>query len=244
MCIAKGDFDIYSNGSSCVTCDPSPLPYQLDREATFRKLPNTAGEIVFVGDSLIAEGLWSELFSTIRSRGIGGETTAGLLRRLDEVTESRPRKIFLLIGANSLAQDIPLNQIMREYRTILERIGSQSPATQVYVIGVLPVNQHFTKGPIQDNTTIREMNRRLRQLVATFARFEYLDVSDALVDDEGNLRKELTYDGLHLNLDAYLILGERLEKKVRGEEGLPTKPAGREAVEPRTRRPQREPNAG
>src|SRR5258708_3203562 len=72
------------------------LPFQADWRARFRRLPNTEAEIVFAGDSLIARGPWSELYSPIKNRGIGGETTAGLLDRLDELTESQPRKIFLL----------------------------------------------------------------------------------------------------------------------------------------------------
>ena len=48
------------------------------------------GEVVFAGDSLVADGPWAEFYSEIHNRGIGGETTSGLLGRLDEITEGRP----------------------------------------------------------------------------------------------------------------------------------------------------------
>jgi lysophospholipase L1-like esterase len=195
---------------------PKPEPFQVDWQARLRKLPNTDGEIVFAGDSLVAEGPWAELFSPIKNRGIGGETTTGLLARLDEVTESRPRKVFLLIGTNCLAAEIPVAQVVRNYRKILERIRADSPTTRIYALSLLPVNQGYSQGKvIQDNPTIREANRLLRELVSEFPGAEFVDVHDALADADGNLRKDLTYDGLHLTLDAYLILGERLKDKVK-----------------------------
>ena len=77
----------------------------------------------------------------IHNRGIGGETTSGLLRRLDEITEDRPRKLVLLIGTNDLAAAVPPARIVANYRAILERIRAESPATETVVIGVLPVNR-------------------------------------------------------------------------------------------------------
>ena len=189
-------------------------PFQVDWRARFRKLPNTEAEIVFAGDSLIADGPWSELYCPIKNRGIGGETTIGLLDRLDEVTESRPRKIFLLVGTNCLAADIPVAQVVRNYRRILEQVRRESPQSRVFVISVLPVNPRLTKGPFHINATIRELNRELRDLAGQFEGVAFLDVFDALTDTSGDLRKDLTTDGLHLNLDGYLVLGRLLEGHV------------------------------
>jgi lysophospholipase L1-like esterase len=196
------------------------LAFQADRRAQFRKLPNTEAEIVFAGDSLIADGPWAELYSPIKNRGIGGETTAGLLDRLDEVTESQPRKIFLLVGTNCLAAEVPVAQVVRNYRTILERIHRESPQTQVFVISVLPVNQRIANGPVHDNAAIHELNDRLRDLAGQLERVVFVDVFAALTDVNGNLRKDLTTDGLHLNIDGYLILSRLLEGHVidRGSE--------------------------
>jgi lysophospholipase L1-like esterase len=190
------------------------LPFQADWRARFRKLPDTEAEIIFAGDSLVADGPWAEFYSPIKNRGIGGETTAGLLDRLDEVTESQPRKIFLLVGTNCLAAEIPVAQIVRNYRKILERIRRESPQTHVFVISVLPVNQQLAHGPAHDNRAIHELNHRLRDLAGQFERVAFVDVFDALTDANGDLRKDLTTDGLHLNIDGYLILGRLLEGHV------------------------------
>jgi lysophospholipase L1-like esterase len=190
------------------------LPFQAEWRSQLRKLPNTEGEIVFAGDSLIAAGPWSELYCPIKNRGIGGETTKGLLDRLDEVTESQPRKIFFLVGANCLAADIPVAQIIRNYRKILERVHQESPHTRVFVISVLPVNQRLPGGPVQNNSTIRALNRQLRELAGEFETVKFLDVFDAMTDANGDLRKDFTTDGMHLSLDGYLVLGRLLEGHV------------------------------
>jgi lysophospholipase L1-like esterase len=191
--------------------------FQADWRARLRKLPNTPGEIIFAGDSIMESGPWSEIYSPIKNRGIGGETTAGLLDRLDEITESHPQKVFLEIGTNDLAADLPTPQVVRNYRKILERIRRDSPETRIYVLSVTPVNQKIPGGPVHDNDTIRDLNRRLRELAGEFEGVTYIDAFDALTDANGDLRLDLTTDGVHLNLDAYLILGRLLENRVRDE---------------------------
>jgi lysophospholipase L1-like esterase len=42
----------------------------------------------------------------------------------------------------------------------------------------------------------------------------FLDVFDALTDAHGDLRDDLTTDGLHLSIDGYLVLGRLLEGHV------------------------------
>jgi lysophospholipase L1-like esterase len=192
----------------------TPAPFQVDQLARLRMLPDTEGEIIFAGDSLVADGPWAELFSTIKNRGIGGEMTSGLLGRLDEITGRRPRKIFLLIGTNCLAVDLPVAQVVRNYREILGRIRAESPQTRVFVLSVLPVNRHLPQKPTQQNATIRDLNRRLRDLVGEFEGVTFVDVFDALADARGDLRNDLTTDGIHLNIDGYLILGRLLNEHV------------------------------
>ena len=67
-------------------------------------MPDTPNEIIMLGNSITDGCEWSELFqnSNIKNRGISGDITEGVLYRLDEVTRSKPAKVFLLIGINDL----------------------------------------------------------------------------------------------------------------------------------------------
>ena len=192
----------------------APAPVQVALRERYQKLPHTEGEIAFVGDSLIGDGPWADLFSSIQNRGIGGELSSSLLERLETIIQGRPRKVFLLTGANDLAADVPVAQIVRNVREILTRLHAASPKTEVYVISILPVNQGFPRGPVQDNATVGTTNRRLKDLVAGFEQATFVDTTSALCDLEGNLRKDLSVDGLHLNINGYLVLGAILKPYV------------------------------
>jgi lysophospholipase L1-like esterase len=193
---------------------PERAAFQERAQEVFRKLPSRPGEVIFAGDSLIAAGPWSEFYSTIHNRGIGGETTSGLLGRLDEITEDRPRRLILLIGANDLAAAVAPARVVANYRAILERVRAESPATEVVAIGLLPINRTIPNGPSYTLTEVQEVNRRLKELVGEFPRARFLDLTDLMTDEAGNLRPEYTPDGLHLTTEGYLALRERLQGPV------------------------------
>jgi lysophospholipase L1-like esterase len=188
--------------------------FQKEMEARFRKLPNTPAEIVFAGDSLVADGLWSEFFSEIHDRGIGGETTAGLLDRLDEIIESKPRQIFLWIGTNDLADATHEAQILRNYRAILDRLRKEAPQTALTVIAILPVNEKAPKPPTQTNAQISSVNRQLKALVGEFPGVRFVDLGPILSDESGQLSRKFSVDGVHLNLDGYLAILKPLEESI------------------------------
>jgi lysophospholipase L1-like esterase len=188
------------------------LEFQKELEARYRKFPNTAAEVDFVGDSLVGDGPWAEFFSEIHNRGIGGDTVSGVLGRIDEVIEAKPRRVFLLIGTNDLAASVPDAQFLRQYRTLLERIRKESPDTAITVIGVLPVNMTFPIQPTFDNARVVETNRRLKELVAEFPGVRFLDLTPFLTDAGGSLRREFSTDGMHMNVDGYLAIRKPLEE--------------------------------
>jgi len=76
--------------------------------STIFDLPgNGAGadpEIVMLGDSLTEWGNWHELVPEHRviNRGIAGDTSSGVLDRLQEVIERRPKVVFVMIGTNDI----------------------------------------------------------------------------------------------------------------------------------------------
>ena len=61
-------------------------------------------DIVMLGDSLTEWGNWHELVPeySILNRGISGDTSSGVLDRLQEVIERRPKVVFVMIGTNDI----------------------------------------------------------------------------------------------------------------------------------------------
>ncbi|MCK5845773.1 MAG: hypothetical protein KAG97_13755, partial [Victivallales bacterium] len=110
--------------------------YWKHKTSQFRTLPNPEGEICFLGDSITDGCEWRELtgIETVTNRGIGGDTSWGLLARIDEVTEGKPAKVFLMIGTNDLAwggQTVPA--VHKNIGRVLDAIKTQSPATKIYL---------------------------------------------------------------------------------------------------------------
>ena len=184
--------------------------FQIKDEERFRLLPDTPAEVVFAGDSLIADGPWGEIYSDIHNRGIGGDRTDNLLGRLDEIVASHPKKVFLLIGSNDISAGVPVVQILRNYRAILAKIQADSPETKVFVSALLPVNLNCSHSPVYSNKEVQAVNEPLRSLVGEFPSVQFLDFREQLTDPNGDLKAEYTTDGYHLNLKAYLALRQKV----------------------------------
>ena len=185
-------------------------PFQVERLQLFKALPRTDFEVVFAGDSHIAGTPFSEVFTPIRNRGIGGETTAGLLARLDEITARRPERIFIEIGANDVAQMIPVDETLRNYTEILRRLRAESPGTRIFVMSVPPTCPEMHKHPTERNPTIRRLNEKLVEL-ASAEGATFIDITPVLAGPGGGMKPEFSaVDGLHMNTRAQLRVIEVL----------------------------------
>ena len=152
--------------------------------------------IVFLGDSITDYVNFGEYLPDypIINRGIAGDTTSGVLRRLNEVISLKPRKLFLLIGTNDIGDFIETAPIVRNIRKILERIRSGSPATKLYLQSVLPTRDI----PSRPNAEIQALNHSL-EMLAQALHCTFIDLYPLMLDEAGQLAEEYTIDGLHLS---------------------------------------------
>ena len=62
----------------------------------FDMLTIDSSSIVFLGNSLTDQGNWEEWFPDfkVHNRGISGDMTGGVYRRLDPIISGRPQKVF------------------------------------------------------------------------------------------------------------------------------------------------------
>ena len=178
--------------------------YWHHKTTQFRTLPNPEREICFLGDSITDGCEWRELIGCPRvtNRGIGGDTAWGVLARLDEVTEGKPEKIFLMIGTNDLARGKTPIEVHDKIAEIITTIQKDSPATTIYLQSVFPTNEDL--GTKYSNDNINPLNVMLKKL-ASDKHVTWVDVASVLKDENGKLKIELTMDGLHLNGPAYYL---------------------------------------
>jgi len=189
--------------------------YYNQRLSLFEKLPDTKGEIIFLGNSITDGGEWCELLGNpkAKNRGISGDTTEGVLFRLNEVTRSKPAKVFLLIGINDLSRGVSKDIVFSNICKISDRIRTDSPKTKIYVQSILPVNDSFGLFKNHTNKTddVLWVNKQLKTWCEK-EQVQYVDLYDRFKNPDSELlNPNLTNDGLHLTGTGYLLWVETIK---------------------------------
>lgn len=191
--------------------------YYEQRKSHFEKLPNDSSEIIFLGNSITDGCNWSELFNDLRikNRGISADITQGILDRLNEITEAKPLKIFIMIGINDLAAGISVDQLVANYKKIIEKIKTDSKDTKIFIQSILPVNPDFPKfkNHTKKSAEILEVNDKLKLLAQDF-KLVYIDLYSLFVINDNKLNPEYTNDGLHLTGSGYLVWKSAVQKYI------------------------------
>ncbi len=171
------------------------------REGMFGLTRLDFATVVMLGDSLTEGALWSEITGCafVVNRGIGGDKADGISKRLDEVTKLKPTAVFLMVGVNDIASDVPVEKIVDRVRQTIRRLTKAG--SQVYLTLVLPVAESFTR---KLNPKINELNAAYTVL-ALQTKVTVIDFRADMRTEEGFLRDELSVDGLHLAPDGYRI---------------------------------------
>jgi lysophospholipase L1-like esterase len=157
----------------------------------------TGGGVLFLGDSITAGGAWDQWLPAEHTRNLGvdGDTTDGVLARLDEVVAAAPEVIVLLIGTNDFGHHrASAEHVVRNVETALVTLRRELPGVRLLLVSILPRQAEYT-------AKIEQANRHLRQFVAT-CHAQYLDAWPALADGD-HLDERYTDDGLHLDEDGY-----------------------------------------
>ena len=186
--------------------------------------------IILAGDSL---SMWfpPDLLpkdKTWLNQGISGETSEGLLKRLKLFERTQPETIFVLIGINDLIRGYDDDKILSNQRLIIQRLQRNHPEAQIVVQSILPHGGEKTTWEGRSrllaipNSRIQAINEKLAA-IASEEGVQYLDLYPLFSNEQGNLRPELTTDGLHLSRQGYLVwqsalmLFEQLKKGSIGE---------------------------
>ena len=190
--------------------------YYVERVKYFDSLHPFKKSIVFLGNSITEVGAWAEVLpgKQVINRGISGDNSWGVYARLDQVLALKPRKIFLLIGVNDIKRGTPASYIANNYERIAAKVKAVSPHTTLYFQSVLPVTEPVLASIYAKitNSRIRALNDSLK-LVAAKYNCPYIDLHPVFVDDNGQLKRELTTDGLHLKQFAYILWADYLKTK-------------------------------
>ncbi len=178
--------------------------------SVFNSMSIVEGSIIFLGDSITEFCNWSELFgkNNIINRGISGDTLDGLLYRVDEVIERKPKKIFLMIGINDLGKGKNVNQILEKYTILIKKIHTNLPETIIYIQSVLPAKRKTLR-----NTDIKNINIGLIKIANKYNK-NYIDLYSSFLSKNNELNDAYSLDGLHLNGKGYQLWKQIIKKDI------------------------------
>ena len=188
-----------------------PAKYN-DEVAKFKSEAHSKKDVIFLGNSITAGTDWAKLLNLpqAKNRGISGDITFGVLDRLQDIIDTKPAKIFILIGINDISRNIPDEVILANYKKMISRIRKDSRRTKIYFNTLLPVNSSFGKfkNHYGKDEHILYLNNEIRKL--TTKRVKVIDLYPVFLDQDNHLRAELTKDGLHLIPNGYQVWAEFL----------------------------------
>lgn len=174
-------------------------------EAADAEEPADPGSVVFVGSSSIL--FWGSLSTDmapmpVLNRGFGGSVIANVTHFADRIVlPYEPSAIVLYAGDNDIAFGSSADCTLRDFEAFVEHVRAAAPATPIYFISIKP-----SPSRIDLWTAMSRANALIEARAATSSALHFIDVSEAMLDEQGEPIAELFLeDGLHMTEAGYEI---------------------------------------
>lgn len=170
-------------------------------------------DTVFLGDSLTESFDLQKHFGRddLRNRGMSGNMTEHVLYRLEEITNAKPKFVFLMIGINDLYQGMDFELVISNIKTILVEIRTKTPESKLLVQSILPVNEDKLLIDSYINKKIYEANNRIRS-ICNEMKISFIDIHPDFLNETGQMDTLYTYDGVHLTEAGYIHWAELIQE--------------------------------
>lgn len=220
--------DPLSVQSSVLSSEPSNEPEPSEPEDTtlwgqpVAKNAAPVGEewfddAIFIGDSL-TEGLSAynllDSDKVVASTGINPQTilTKDCIEQSDgskvtvlhAIANRNPAKIYVMLGSNGVAF-IGKDKLIELYGEFVDNLKSAHPDSDIYLQSILPVTH--AKEAEDDryaNSKIDEYNAAILQMAGE-KKVYYVNVAEAIKDENGCLPADVGADGMHFGPSTYNV---------------------------------------
>lgn len=166
-------------------------------------------DVAFIGDSLTdgydVKTYYPDL--VVLNRGIGGDTTFGVERRLKvSLYDVQPKVVVMLIGANNLGE------MFENYESILKGFKENLPNSKIILLSLTSMGRDWGK----NNHLAAFNNVKIKALSEKYG-YEYVDLYTALLNMQTNeIYEHYTTDGGHLTPEGYEVLTSEIRPVIDG----------------------------
>ncbi|MGY8768012.1 MAG: GDSL-type esterase/lipase family protein [Pirellulales bacterium] len=199
--------------------------WQRKRSTWATQVQQDQNAVVFLGDS-ITQG-WGDTMGNsfgdlkVANRGISGDTTRGMLIRLQEdVLSLNPTGVVMLMGTNDLEEKAEPETIAANVKLIIKALKKHNSQMPIILCKVFPSSA--TKARPADKIT--KINELCATLVKGDSQITVLDTWLLYADENGDAKKEEFPDLLHPNKLGYAKWAAALRPVFATHSFLDTKP--------------------
>ena len=185
-------------------------PYYKHKTSQFKVLAmNEKYTTTMLGDSITDEGQWDELLDNpyVQNRGISGDTTDGVLERLDSINKSI-KQVFIMIGVNDIMRGREVDEVYSNYLKIIKHFQDRN--IKVYIQATLFIGERRAEN---FNIKVEDLDNRLEKYAKENS-ITFINLNPIFAPDK-ILKKEFTFDDLHLNGSAYKLWAQEIKKYFR-----------------------------
>jgi lysophospholipase L1-like esterase len=160
--------------------------------------------VVFLGDS-ITQGWGDNMGDSfpglkVANRGISGDTTRGMLLRLDQdVLALKPKALVMLMGTNDLEEGADAASVAQNIELMLKSIQKHNPALPVTLCRVFPASASKKRPADQ----IQAINTAIAKVAKNFSQVTLVDTWTLFADEKGDAKPAEFPDLLHPNQAGY-----------------------------------------
>ncbi|MFC1452538.1 GDSL-type esterase/lipase family protein [Verrucomicrobiota bacterium] len=211
---------LYAAGAPKLEPQPKDGKEWNDKHEAYVKTARKGGiDLLFVGDSITeywsAEGkeVWKKVFEPQRAAqfGIAADKVENILWRLQhgELDKGLKPKALVLLGGINNSWGCKREEtkeraafIAAGIEEIVETVRGKLPETKIIVLAVFPLEDG--RSPC-----VKLVNKNIAKLDDGKKVF-FLDIGRKLADKQGDLSRELTKDGTHLNEEGYQVWADAM----------------------------------
>lgn len=184
-----------------------------NRRANWAKqVEKDQGAVVFLGDS-ITQGWGDNMGGSfgdmkVANRGISGDTTRGMLLRLEEdVLSLNPKAVVMLMGTNDLEEKAEPETIAANAKLIIAELKKHDPKMPIILCKVFPSSEKKSRPADK----IQKINELYEQVAHGDPQVIVLETWLPFADENGNAKAEEFPDLLHPNKEGYAIWAAALK---------------------------------